>query len=749
MELQLEQPFCKNIFATKYMINGEKTSDEVFRGAARVMASVEKTKRKRLFWEEVYYQAMVQRKFIPGGRILANARPHSKLNNYGNCYVIGINDSLQDIYRALNDDATISAAGGGVGFNVSNLRPRDASISRGGESSGPLSFLDVFDASAKTIRNGGGRRSAHIAIMDVSHPDIEEFITYKQGDHNKKLTSFNISVGISQEFIDAWKNDTDWNLTFGGKVYKTVRARELMEKLARHAFFYNEPGLLFYPAVDKRNFGYYIEQIGNIRSTNPCGEIPLPIYGICNLSAINLSQLVIDPFSETAEFDWNQFEYLVGVAVRFSDNVIDAMEYPLPQIEDLQKKTRRIGLGITGLADAFAMLGMQYGSDQSVNFTETLSYLLRQYSVRASTILAKEKGRYKLFDYNKYIKTPFWDTISAENQKLIKKHGMRNIALNTTAPTGTTSIAVGMNCSSGVEPIFSIEYERTVRVGEEGETTTEVIYDYAALLARSLGKEFNAKTIESIDPHDAMRVQAALQKYLDNSISKTYNLPKNYTYEEYEKLLFAAFDSGLVGFTSFNPNGHLAPVLATRKEAEAPIESSSQRLAPKRPKELPCDIHTITSKGQKYLFLIGLLDDQPYEVFATEYNGDLSDVRKYSKGLIRKLKRGHYQLVVQNGEESVIIDNISQIFNSDYEAVNRLMSLLLRHGGIPLHFLVDQLGKAGHFGTWGKTIAMLLKKYIKDGTVVGGHVCPNCGSEDLIYQEGCLTCRSCGHSKCG
>lgn len=752
--MHLEQQFCKDIFQMKYMINGERSPEEVFRGISKEIASAEKP-RHRKHWEDVFYEAIASRKFIPGGRILANARPGSKLRNYGNCYVIPISDSLPAIYDALKEDAIISGAGGGVGFNISPLRPKNAPIKKGGESSGPMSFGEVFDSSAKVIRNGGGRRSAHILLMDVSHPDIEEFITYKQGDTNKKLTSFNISVGISQEFIDAVKADADWHLVHDGLVYKTVKARELLQKIAQHAFIHNEPGILIYPSIEKRNFGWYTDEIGSINACNPCGEQPLPPYGVCNLSAVNLSQLVVDAFTDHAYFDWQEFRRITSIAVRFSDNVIDVMDYPLPKIKELQRKSRRIGVGITGLGDALAMLGMQYGDDESIPFVSLLGFHLRDTSVTTSIALAKEKGKYPLFKYDEYMKTPFASGFSAEHKKLIKRYGMRNITLNTIAPVGTGSIALGMNCSSGIEPIFSLEYDRKVRVGDEGETVTQTNYNYAYLVAKEMGLTPQIDTAEEIDPYRAMAVQAAMQAYIDSSISKTYNLPSTYQYEDYEKLVFAAIDSGLVGFTSYNPKGSLAPILSTKSSEKVETEQQlddrpkqfEHRSAPKRPKDLPCDIHVVSVKGVKYLLLVGMYEDYPYEVFATEANADAvaeATLKKGSRGVIRKVRRGRYSLLL-NGE--VLLENIGDAFNSDYEPLNRMLSAALRHG-TPIEYAVDALGKGSIFGTWGKMVSVVLKKYIKDGKTAAGEVCPECGGK-VVYAEGCKSCgNGCGWSKC-
>lgn len=742
-----EQKISEELFQQKYMLNGESTPDAALQGIAEEIAEAEKPSLRRK-WASIFFDEMYARRFIPGGRILANARPNSKMKNYGNCYVIPIKDSLPSIYNALAEDAAISGTGGGVGFNVSNLRPKEAAISKGGASSGPMSFLEVFDSSAQTIRNGGGRRAAHIAIMDISHPDIEEFITYKQGDKNKRLQHFNISVGISQKFLDAYAADADWDLVFEGRVYKTLKARALFNKIAEHAFIHNEPGLIIYPSIDQRNAGYYIPEIGTIRACNPCAEQFLPNYGVCNLASINLSQFVINPFTAAASFDWEKFAYTVAVGIRFSDNVIDRMEYPLPQIEKLQKQTRRIGLGITGLADAMAMLGMDYGDSDSEVFADRVGYELRYNSIKASCMLAKEKGAFKLFNAKKYLDTPMMRSLPSDLKKLITKHGLRNIAFNTIAPVGTGSIALGENCSSGIEPIFAASYNRTIRTGIGEETRTEEVMDYAYLLAKKLGVEFKAKTIEQIDPVAAMKIQAVLQKHIDSSISKTYNLPSDYTIEDYKALILKAMQAGLVGFTSYNPNGSLAPILSSKpKQRDEKLEIIETR-APKRPRELPAKIYSITVKGQKYIVILGMMGEHPYECFVSEYSSDY-EYAINKEGIVKKVKKGHYQLIISNGEDTVVIDNISSSFNPDYEASSRLLSIAMRHGA-PVEFIVEQLNKSGHFGSWGKTVAQVLKKTIKEGKKVSSSAtCLNCGSSNLIYSEGCMVCKDCGSSRCG
>lgn len=479
-----------------------------------------------------------------------------------------------------------------------------------------------------------------------------------------------------------------------------------------------------------------------------CAEQQLPNYGVCNLASVNLSRFVKDPFTASAQIGWDQLAKTIHIGIRFSDNVIDTMEYPLPQIEHLQKNTRRIGLGITGLADMFIMLGVDYGSDQSIKIANEVAECLQLESIKASVVLAKEKGKFKRFNADKYFQTPLIkDTIlDTDLRKKIRKYGMRNIALNTVAPVGTGSIALGENCSSGIEPVFAPRYTRTIRTGNGEETRQEDVIDYAFFLAEKLGYSIpSTKTVQTLDPMKAMEIQKAFQSRLDSSISKTYNLPSLYTIEEYKELILAAANSGLVGFTSYNPNGSLKGILVEKREKKV---EEADREAPKRPKSLPCDIHTVSVKGRKYILLVGHLEGQPYEVFTSEYKDDYDFVKEYQEGTIVKVKKGHYQLIVTNGEDKKVIDNITQSFNPDYEAMSRLLSITLRHG-TPIEFVVEQLGKTGHFGTWGKMVSIVLKRYVKDGLVKTSQKCENCGSTSLIYLEGCLTCQSCGSSHCG
>ena len=472
-----EQEICREIFEQKYCLQGEKSVEEVFHGVASEIASVEKDAATREQWENAFYTELVAGRLQPAGRILANARPASLMKNYNNCFTIDIEDSLEGIYDSLKEDATISKMGGGVGFDISKLRPKAAKLSNGGESSGVISFLRIFDQSAKTIMTGGQRRSAHIALLDISHPEIEDFITSKKGEQNKELTQFNISVKISDAFIEAVKNDTEWDLVFKGKIYKTVRARDLYDQLAKNAFTHNEPGIFNADTVERYNNGYWAFKMDRV---NPCGELVMPSYSLCCLSSINLALLVRNPFTKEATFDFEAFAKTVSVGVRFLDDVLDATAYPLDKIKTFSRQWRRIGLGFTALADAFAMLGLRYGDvDPPSRWRNASRAPSGTRPIRPRATSQKKKVPSPPSTRTNFSKRPSSKHSSPELREKIRTQGMRNIQLNTVAPTGTTSLSMGQNCSSGIEPIFARSFKRTIRTGVGDETRTEEVSDYA------------------------------------------------------------------------------------------------------------------------------------------------------------------------------------------------------------------------------------------------------------------------------
>ncbi len=744
------QKLSEEIFQSKYMLHGESNPEEVFKGIAAEIASPEKGENKTKM-EKLFYDQLISGKLIPAGRILANARPDSPMKNYNNCFTIDIEDSMTGIYDSLKEDAMISKMGGGVGFDISKLRPKGVTLSKGGQASGVISFLRIFDQSAKTIITGGQRRSAHIALLDISHPDIEEFITVKQGDRNKELTQFNISVKISDAFIRAVEEDADWDLVFDGKVYKTVKARYLYDLVAKNSFIHNEPGIFNQDLIEKYNNGYWAFKMDRV---NPCGELVMPPYSLCCLSAVNLSKFVKEPFSDSASFDFEDFENTVATAIRFLDNVLDRTEYPLDKIENFSKQWRRVGLGFTALGDAFTMMRIKYGSPESLKLAERIARTLRDGSYRASALLAEEKGAFPACDIDKLLEANFIKELPEEIRALIKKNGMRNIQLNTVAPTGTTSLSVGQNCSSGIEPIFALQYDRNVRTGVDDETKTETVYDYAWMQYLEMHEEEHGSvdapeyfvTTVDIDPRAAIDMQAVFQKYVDHSISKTLNLPPGTSFEEYKDLYMYAYKKGLKGFTTFNPDGSMKGILEYSEKKEH--QTIKRVLAPERPEELPCEIHQIKVKGNKYIIIVGILNGSLYEVFAIDDPEDHIDLKKYSDGSVRKAGKSRYDLHVESGPVEVTLKNFTKTFDSPNGSLARFLSMALRHG-TPLQFIIEQLQKDTNFADFERALSRVLKKYIIDGeeVIAGENKCEECDGT-LVFRDGCVTCPECGWSKC-
>jgi ribonucleoside-diphosphate reductase alpha chain len=741
-----EQPTCKNLFKEKYMLHGEYSIEEVFELVANEISSVEEDKEK---YKKEFYEMMINRYFIPAGRILANARPYSLLKNYLNCFTSEVKDSIADedgIYDALKQDAIIGQLGGGNGFNVSKLRPKNSLLSNGGMASGPISFLKVFNQSAKIILTGGYRRSARIAVMDIDHPDIEEFITCKREDG--ELDQFNISVLATDKFLKAVDENKNWDLVFNGTVHKTVKAKDLYNLLLENAYKYNDPGILNYDIINKYNNGYWLY---NIKECNACGEQVMQPNSICCLGALNLTSFVDNPFKNPS-FNFKKMKEVIPLAIRFLDNVLALTRYPDRKFERTALDYRRIGLGFTGLGSMFAMMKVTYGSEESKSLSEKIGKVLRDTSYLTSVNLAKEKGTFTRCNNEKLLESNFIKKLPNSIKAGIRTYGLRNIALNTCAPTGTISVTVGNNCSSGIEPIVALQHNRRIRIEGTEDYQVEQFFDYAWLKWAESDEGFHDKpnyfvTIKEISMKDAIDIHAIFQKYIDASISKTYNLKPNTSFREYKKLFQYAREKELKGWTTFNPSGARKGILEYSEDSNRPKEIIRVD-APKRPKDLPCDIYEISVKKEKHAALVGLLHGSPYEIFITNNPDGKIDLERHKKGIIRKNGKGRYDLIVENGEEKTIIENISKVFDDTYGSLSRLISMPLRHS-TPIQFIVDQLSRSHNFLSFERAAARVLKKYIKDGEEVLFSIeCPECKSKNMIFKEGCVSCYNCGWSKC-
>ncbi|MEM6596380.1 MAG: adenosylcobalamin-dependent ribonucleoside-diphosphate reductase, partial [Pseudomonadota bacterium] len=556
-------PIADQIWDMKYRFKEadgtpiDVTVEDSWRRIARALAAPEKDPKK---WEDTFYHALEDFKYLPAGRITAGAGTERSVTLF-NCFVMGtIPDSMGGIFDMLKEAALTMQQGGGIGYDFSTIRPKGADVKGvAADASGPLSFMDVWDAMCRTIMSAGSRRGAMMATMRCDHPDIEEFITAKQD--SARLRMFNLSVLVTDDFMAAVKAKGDWELKFDGKTYKTVKAVELWDLIMRSTYDFAEPGVIFIDRINEANNLGYCETIS---ATNPCGEQPLPPYGACLLGSINLARLVADPFEKGAKLDEAALSELVGTAVRMMDNVVDASRFPLPEQAAEAQAKRRIGLGVTGLADALLMVGERYGSEEAARLTERWLHAIARAAYLASVELAKEKGAFPLFDADAYLASGAMEQMDEDVRDAIREHGIRNALLTSIAPTGTISLYAG-NVSSGIEPVFAYSYTRKV-LQKDGSKTEEEVVDYAVQMWREKHGEaelpeyfVNAQTLA---PLDHVRMQAAAQKWVDSSISKTINCPEDISFEEFKEVYMAAWDQGCKGCTTYRPNDVTGSVLS-------------------------------------------------------------------------------------------------------------------------------------------------------------------------------------------
>ncbi len=529
--------------------------DATFWRVARSVAAAERKGGKpgREGWARIFHDAIADFGFLPAGRILAGAGTGRDVTLF-NCFVMGrIDDNLASIFDNVKEAALTMQQGGGIGHDFSTLRPKGALVhSIGADASGPVSFMDVWDSMCRTIMSAGARRGAMMATLRCDHPDIEAFIDAKS--QPGRLSNFNLSVLVTDAFMEAVRTDAAWPLVFGGKVYREVRAAALWDRIMQATYAYAEPGVIFIDRVNRANNLGYVE---NIHATNPCGEQPLPPHGACLLGSINLTRFITRPFAADASLDLSRMEERVRVAVRFLDNVIDVSKYPLAAQKREAKTKRRIGLGVTGLADALIMLGVRYGSERAAKLAEDWTASISRAAYLASSELAQERGAFKLFDRDRYLERPHIAAHGKDVRKAIARHGIRNGCLTSIAPTGTISLFAG-NVSSGIEPVFDFRARRRM-LDAQGVAHEEVLEDYAHALFRTqcgagmpLTEAF--VTAQDLTPRDHLVMQAAVQKHIDSSISKTINCPPGIPFDAFVSIYRDAYDMGLKGCTTYRPN---------------------------------------------------------------------------------------------------------------------------------------------------------------------------------------------------
>ena len=761
-------PIAEQIWDMKYRLKDasgdplDGTVEDSWRRVARALAAVEADPER---WEREFYNALDGFRFLPAGRILAGAGTGRSVTLF-NCFVMGtIPDSMDGIFAMLKEAAVTMQQGGGIGYDFSTIRPKGAPVvGVAADASGPLSFMDVWDSMCRTIMSAGSRRGAMMATMRCDHPDIEDFIAAKSDP--ARLRMFNLSVLATDPFMEAVKADRGWDLVFADKVWKTVRARDLWNRIMESTFGYAEPGVIFIDRINQRNNLHYCETIS---ATNPCGEQPLPPYGACLLGSINLARLVHDPFGPNAGIDTNELDRLAATAVRMMDNVIDVSRFPLEAQRQEAHAKRRIGLGVTGLADALLMTGERYGSTEAARVTEDWMRRIAHSSYLASTGLAVEKGAFPLFDRDAFLAGRTMQAMDEEVREAVSANGIRNALLTSIAPTGTISLYAG-NVSSGIEPVFAFSYNRKV-LQPDGSQVEEEVVDYAVRLWRDM---FGDRPLpghfvdaQSLTPEDHVRMQAAAQKWVDSSISKTINCPGDIAFEDFRAVYMSAWDKGCKGCTTYRPNEVTGSVLSVAETEEATPEADlgaeviyiAKPLD--RPEALDGRTYKIKWPESEHAIYITVNDTlhngvrRPFEVFINSKN-----MEHYAWTLA--LTRMISAVFRRGGDVRFVAEELKAVFDprgGAWMEGRYVPSILAAIGGVierhlaETSFVADpalQTATEGGTQAAGRSDAETLPADVVSlNRKKPGSSCANCGGFDVRMVEGCVNCMDCGHSKCG
>jgi len=746
-----------DVLKNKYLAPGEKHPYQMWVRQAKALAGVEKTNSDKEKWEEKFYSILEDFRFVPGGRIMHGAGREDITTTLNNCYVVAVkDDSIKSIYNTIIEEALTYKYGGGCGHDLSLLRPSGAPINgTGGDSCGPTGFMNLFSENTNTIAQHG-RRGANMQTLRIDHPDIEKFITIKTGDINMVKYS-NISVLLTHKFMDAVKNDTDFELVFDGQVYETIKATDLWNKIISSAHASAEPGLLFWDTMTDYHNAEYCSPLV---STNPCAEQPLPDGGCCNLGAVNLERFV----DENQNFMVEEFKETVEIGTRFLDNVVD---YNLDRhaLEDQKKNAmndRRVGMGILGLGDMLVKMGIKYDSEDAIQTIDQIMTIFRDATYETSINLAKEKGQFPHFDWKGYNKSKFVKSLPKSLRERIKNNGIRNCTLTTVAPTGSGAIVARV--TSGVEPIFATSYKRMVKKNDGGYGKEFDQYTvYHPIIKELFGTDEDlpdyVTTSHKIDPFFRVKMQGTVQKYIDSSISSTVNLKENTSIETVADIYMKAYENGLKGITVYR-EGSREGILITNDDKEE-------------------DKNTETNLGQ-----------------SKEVEGQPRIRPTQTAGLTRRIKTGEGTLYITINEDE---QGLCEVFTTigkaggnaaaQSEAISRLISLALRSGVNPQSIVRQLKGISGPNPTWedgrlilstpdaigkalddylhekkqnphdddGKLLITMdtnkdekLAKTIDPEMIASAKLmmCKSCDSRSVVNEGGCLTCQSCGWSKC-
>ena len=736
-----------DVLKNKYLAPWESHPYELWQRQAKALASVEKTKKLQKHWEQKFYSILEDFKFTPGGRIMHGAGREDITTTLNNCYVVGIkDDSINSIYQTIQEEARTYKFGGGCGHDLSVLRPSgDAINGTGGESCGPVGFMNLFSENTNTIAQHG-RRGANMQTLRIDHPDIEKFISIKMNDINMVKYS-NISVLLTHEFMEAVENDSDFDLKYEGKVYNTVKAKELWETIIDCAHSSAEPGLLFWDTMTDYHNAEYCSPLV---STNPCAEQPLPDGGCCNLGSVNLERYVDDK----GNFMIEEFKDTVSIATRFLDNVIDYNldRHALDTQKENAKNDRRVGLGILGLGDMLVRMGIKYDSEDALQTIDQVMKIFCDTAYETSSELAKEKGSFPHFDWSGYRKSKFVKNLPKSLRDKIKDDGIRNSTVLTVPPTGSGAIVARV--TSGIEPIFATSYKRRVKKNDGFGREFDEYKVYHPIIEKLFGDDENLPnhvvTAHDIDPYFRVKMQGVIQKYIDSSISSTVNLQNDIKKETVADIYMTAYKANLKGITVYR-EGSREGILITEDQKEDKTSQST-----------PATSDTSDDKRPRI---------RPNE----------------TAGITRRMRTGEGTLYITiNHDENGLCEVFTTIGKAggnaaaQSEAISRLISLALRSGLDPYSIVRQLKGISGPNPTWedGRlvlstpdAIGKALDDYLKEknnGTVdtsladdkvritmapqetsfecVEGQDRNDC--QNVVNEGGCLTCRECGWSKC-
>lgn len=796
-----------SVFSTKYALcdrSGnyhEKTPDDMHRRIAREFSRIENKYLNPMPEEEIYGLLKDFKYVVPQGSPMAGIGNNNQIQSISNCFVIeSPHDSYGGILKSDQELVQIAKRRGGVGFDISTLRPKGLSTGNAARTTDGIEvFMERFSNSTREVAQGG-RRGALMITISVHHPQIEDFINIKRD--RKKVTGANISIRLSDEFLTAVRERADFHLRFPVEkdahhiVERWRDANEIWNQIIEAAHDSAEPGLIFWDSVIRNSpADIYSDEGYGTTSTNPCSELPLAPYDSCRLMLVNLISFVDNPFTQDASFNFEKFSDCSVKAQRLMDDMIDL---EVEQIDKIIKKIkndpepgnvkkierdmwrtirdkaltgRRTGLGVTAVGDTLASLGIRYGSEKSISVVERIYKTLAVSAYRSSCIMAKERGPFPIHNHIREEGHPFLERIWAECEKtrtMNKVSGRRNISILTTAPAGSVSTLT--QTTSGIEPAFMLKYTRRRKISQLSEGVQADFIDdlgdswkeydvyhhgFKKWMDISGQSEIEASpyymsTANEIDWKSRVKLQAAAQRWIDHGISSTINLPSSAEVEEVKQIYEAGWELGCKGITVYRDGCRTGVLINSDSKNNKKINSHESQ----RPKELECSIHHATIKGEAWTILVGILGGRPYEIMGG-LQRYIETPKKFKKGVIikhpYKTKNSRYDLRIGGEEDEILIKDIVAVFdNPNHAGFTRTISLALRHGA-PIQYVVEQLQKDREMDmfSFSRVIARVLKTYIQDGTAPGKNVCESCDAKDsLRYQEGCVTCMSCGYSKC-